>query len=193
VSDIPEASVAKKFSPASTARERKEARECEHLVPHVRTLATSSSPRLKRGSELEVEEVASSVDVVRDQRAITPEFRALKKTGVRACLARVWTRYFSSKPIREAHWGRFSVTKLPLNAPGSSETFAIRITGALHLPYSEVAVPIYIDFLSFSVGPAEVGLTASSATQPVPAATEQELVALLLARAKSEGVLPAQH
>ncbi len=188
MSDIPEASVAKKLSATSTASERQEARECERLVPHVLTLAKSSSPRLKRGSELEVEEIASSVDVVRDQRAIAPEFRALQKASVRACLARIWTRYFSSKAIREAHWGRFSVTRLPVDAPGSSETFAIRITGALHIPYSEVALPIYVDFLSFAVGPAEVGLTASSITQPVPAATEQELVALLLARANAQAL-----
>jgi hypothetical protein len=35
------------------------------------------------------------------------------------------------------------------------------------------------------MGRAEVALTATSATQPVPATTEQELLALLLARARA--------
>lgn len=185
VSDIPEASRAPRLSVSSTARERAESRQCDRLVPHVHKLGEASSPRLKRGSELEVEEIASAVEVVSDPRAVAGEFAALRSSALRACGARVWTRYFSTKVIREAHWGRFTFSELPVSAPGASASFGIRISGALSLPFSEVSVPIYVDVLGFAIGPAEIALTASSVTQPIPAATEQELVTLLLTRAKA--------
>ena len=58
----------------------------------------------------------------------------------------------------------------------------------LNLSYSEVSVPIYVDMLAFAVGHGAVELTAASVTQAVPAATEEELLALLLARAKAHSI-----
>jgi hypothetical protein len=55
----------------------------------------------------------------------------------------------------------------------------------LNIPFNEVSVPIYVDVLGFAIGRAEVALTAMSVTQPVPASTEQELLTLLLARARA--------
>lgn len=186
--DIPEASIAAWKTSHETAREREEYRACEHGFAHQRSLLERSSPRLERGRELEVEDFASAVAVVRDERTIAQTFRALQAPGVRACLARAFTRNFSVRPIREARWGRFTVTKLPLSAPGASATFGIRVSGALSLPYNEVTVPVYIDMVGFALGHGAVALTAGSVTQPVPTTTEQELVALLLARAKAHAL-----
>jgi hypothetical protein len=52
-------------------------------------------------------------------------------------------------------------------------------------PYNEVSVPLYVDVVAFALGPAQVAMSAASITQPVPAATERQLLALLLARAKA--------
>jgi len=51
--------------------------------------------------------------------------------------------------------------------------------------YSETSVPVYIDFLVFTLGPAEVTVTAVSPVQPEPEATDQQLLQLLLTRAKA--------
>jgi hypothetical protein len=66
-----------------------------------------------------------------------------------------------------------------------SAALGIRATVALNIPYNEVSVPIYLDMFAFAVGHGEVSLTAVSITQPVPRVTEQELLALLLARARA--------
>ena len=187
-SDIPEASKARRLSRSSSARERVESRQCDRLVPHVQQLAGVSSGRLKRGSELEVEEFTSAVEVVSDPHALAAEFAALRSSAPRTCEARVFTRYFSTKAIREAHWERFTSSSLPISAPGAQATFGLRISGALDLSFSEVSVPFYFDVFGFAVGPAQVVLTTGSATQPVPHATEQEVVTLLLARAKAHAL-----
>ncbi len=186
--DIPEASIATWKTRHETAREREEYRACEHGFAHERALLERSSPRLERGRELEVEDFASAVAVVRDERSITQTFRALQATGVRGCLARAFTRNFSARPIREARWGRFTVTRLPISAPGASATFGIRVSGVLSLPYNEVTMPVYIDMMGFGLGHGAVVLMAGSITQPVPTTTEQELVTLLLARAKAHAL-----
>jgi hypothetical protein len=50
---------------------------------------------------------------------------------------------------------------------------------------SETSVPVYIDFFVFTLGPAEVVVSAASAVQPEPEVTDKQLVSLMLQRAKS--------
>jgi hypothetical protein len=192
-SDIPEASIAPKRSSAPRANERSEERACERLVTHQHLfprshLAEASSPRLKRGRELEVEEMSSSVIVLSNARTIPSIFAALQTPAVRACFARALTRNFSEKAVREAHWGRFEISKIPISAPGADALVGLRVAGTLSFSYTEVTLPFYVDVLGFAIGHAGVTLTAFSMTQPVPATTEQELVGLLLARAKGHPI-----
>ena len=53
------------------------------------------------------------------------------------------------------------------------------------IPISEVSLPFYFDVLAFARGPATVGVFATSITQPVPSATEHQLLSLLLSRAEA--------
>jgi len=46
-------------------------------------------------------------------------------------------------------------------------------------------LPIYLDYLGFVDGPAEVTLLSSGLLRPFPAAIQQRLFALLLSRAKA--------
>jgi hypothetical protein len=184
--DLPEASIAPKEKHTDSARERREYRACEKNLKHGHKLAVASSPKLKRGHELEVEQISSSVTVLSDERTISEEVAELKRPGLLECEAHALTRNFSERAIRDARWGRFKVSNLAVRLPGAAETIGIRIAASLDLTYSEVSVPIYVDLLGFGTGPAEIGLTTTSVTQPMPAATEQELLALLLARAKSD-------
>jgi hypothetical protein len=189
-SDIPESSLAPKLPHSSSAREKSEEHVCERLAPNddlflTHHLAEASSPRLKRGQELEAEELSSAVTVQRNERAVGRVFTALQTPRVRACLARVLTHNFSEKAVREARWGRFSISKIPISAPGATAALGLRVTGTLNFAYTEVSLPVYVDVLGFAMGPAGVLISAVSVTQPVPTVTEQELVALLLARAKA--------
>jgi len=184
-SDIPGASIAPRRATASDARERREYRACERSVDQGHHLVDDSSRELKRGQELETEEISSGVTVLADERALAREFSELGRAALRECLARALTRNFSEKAVRDAHWGRVTITRLPVDAPGASATIGLRILVMLNFPFSEVSVPIYVDVLGFAMGPAEVALSATSVTQPVPAATERELLALLLARARA--------
>jgi hypothetical protein len=187
VGDIPEASVEPKHRPTETASERREEQACETHAGwgHLDTLAEASSPNLKRGQELEIERIASAAAVLSDERAVARQFALLTTPALRECLARVLARYLDDRQIRDAHWGRVMVTRLPVQAPGATATVGIRVVATLEIPFNEVSVPIYVDELGFAIGRAEVALSAVSVTQPVPASTEQELVALLLARAKA--------
>ena len=87
--------------------------------------------------------------------------------------------------MRGAHFGRFTVSRLPVQAPGAAATVGLRISAALMIPISEVSVPFYFDVLAFARGPATVGVFATSITQPVPSATEHQLLSLLLSRAEA--------
>jgi hypothetical protein len=186
VGDVPEASVETKRSAHEDAAEHREERGCEKGVRQGAKLVEGSSPKLKRGKELEVEQITSSVEVMRSERTIAGEFASVASPALRECFARVVTRNLQDKPLSRARWGRVTVSKLAVDAPGASDTAGLRITVVLNLPYSEVSVPMYFDVMAFAVRPAEVTLSTFSLTQPVPATTEQELVSLLLARAKAQ-------
>jgi hypothetical protein len=187
VGDIPEASVESKRTSSSDAHERREGGACERLVRlgHPHKLAEASSPKLRRGHELEIERITSSVTILSDERAVARQFALLSSPRLRTCAARVLARNLDDKRISNARWGHVTVSRLPVSAPGASATVGLRIVTDLNLPFSEVTIPFYVDVLGFAIGHAEVALTATSATQPVPAATEQELLALLLARARA--------
>jgi hypothetical protein len=69
--------------------------------------------------------------------------------------------------------------------PGTTGSFGLRISTPITLHH--VSVPFYMDFLGFVYGPAEVTLASFSLPEPFPAATEERLFSLLLARAKMHG------
>jgi hypothetical protein len=168
-------------------RRKAEYRACEKLAGSgkTQTVAEASSLRLRRGQELETEQITSAVTVLSNEGAVEREFALLGSPALRKCAARALTHNIDDKSICNARWGRVTVSKLPVHAPGTDATFGIRIVAKLNLPFSEVSVPIYFDVLGFAMGRAEVALTATSITQPVPSSTEQELLALLLSRARA--------
>jgi hypothetical protein len=183
--DLPGASVEAKTARSSDADEQRESRACEGSLEQSHKLVEASSPKLRRGRELEIEQIRSSVTVLSDERAVARQFALLASPALRECAARALTRSLADKTVKQARWGRVRISRLPVNAPGMSATIGIRILATLNFPFSEVSVPIYVDVLGFATGPAEVALSAMSVTQPVPARTEQELLALLLARARA--------
>jgi hypothetical protein len=71
-------------------------------------------------------------------------------------------------------------------APGTSGGFGWRVTATFTV--HDIHVPIYLDFLGFVAGPAEVTLLSSGLLRPFPAEIQQRLYARLLARAKEHAL-----
>jgi hypothetical protein len=75
VGDIPEASIEAKPFRNSDAKERREYQACERFVGW--PIAEASSPKLKRGQELEIELIRSSVAVVSNDQPCVRAAHAL--------------------------------------------------------------------------------------------------------------------
>ncbi len=152
-------------------------------------LVSVPSAKLTRGTELEVEEIASSVDVVNSERFAAGDIAVLRSSRGRGCLEHELIRRYLDhavgKRADDARIGRIQLSPLPVDAPGTTGSAGVRITETVTYSYSETSVPVYIDFLVFTLGPAEVTVTAVSPVQPEPEATDQQLLQLLLTRAKA--------
>ncbi|HEX3510586.1 MAG TPA: hypothetical protein VHT27_05735 [Solirubrobacteraceae bacterium] len=184
-SDIPETRVSRRQGPHTSVAERRkldrEYEACEKPVVHA--YLSLHSPDLQRGRELESESFVSLVAFVRDHRSLATALPLLGRASVLRCVAHVATGQLDATKLRFAHWGRVSVTALPVPLNGIP-TFGFRMTVAVHISFDEVTVPLYADYLGFAEGHALVGALAVSATQPVPDTTERELIELLHTRAE---------
>jgi hypothetical protein len=183
--DVPGASIAPKEA-RSHSRENREERACGGVTRQPHRLAEASSPKLKRGQELESEEIVSSVTVFDSEREMAHQISTLSTRSLRECLARVLTRNLSAKNFGRARFGRVTVSKLPVQVAEASATVGIRVQLTVEVPAREVSVPVYVDLLGFGERRAGVAIAAVSATQPVPGATEHELLMLLQSRAQSQ-------
>jgi hypothetical protein len=179
--------------PDAKASRRHQSQGDEHqpcgLAGRQQELAGVGSPTLTRGSELELEEIKSGADVVSSERSAVRDVAVVRSTAGRACLerhlSRRYLRHAVGKRAFDAHIGQIQLSSLPVQAPGTSGSAGLRITMTVSSSESETSVPVYIDFFVFTLGPAEVTVSAASAIQPEPEATDRQLVSLLLARAKS--------
>jgi hypothetical protein len=186
--DLPGAAVSHRKDRSDTARTRREFDRCERLARHGRKLVDLGSPEFARGEELEKEEIASGVTIVASGRAAAREVALFASRAVRECIVRALSRRFASLIVHGASFEHFRASLLPVRASGAAATIGVRFSTALRIPISEVSVPLYVDLLAFARGPAEVALIAASATQPVPATTEHQLLSLLLSRADAHAL-----
>jgi hypothetical protein len=172
---------------ANTERPEREAVRCgtlgrEHEVADVKSL------KLTRGNGLETEEISSDVTVRTSARLAARNVQATRNASVRACVARVLRRRLARRGFRGVHLGELQLSYLPVSASGSDVSGGIRAVMALSSPQRAISVPIYVDALAFTRGPAEISVVAVSATQPVPETTEHQLVELLASRASAHRV-----
>ena len=71
-------------------------------------------------------------------------------------------------------------------APGANGSFGWRITATFAV--GRIPLSLYVDILGFILGPARVTLVSSGVLRPFPAAIQQRLYALLLARASARAL-----
>jgi hypothetical protein len=185
--DVPEGRVSQKER-GSASGDRRESEHCVGALLNQRRLAEVGSAQFLRGHELETEWISSDVTVATSVGAADRLLATLQRPEVRHCLAHVMTRSLGRTSIHNAYWGPVAVYALPVKAPGSNGRIGLRIAMTVKIPANEVTLPVYVDVLGFAWGSAEIALTATSLTQPVPASVENQLLATLVARARSHAL-----
>jgi hypothetical protein len=145
-----------------------------------RAVGGGRSARLERGSELEAESISSSVIVLASAAAAQTDLAYAESPAGLRCYTKLLSRKLARESTASVAIGRVLVQRLKLLGSASG----IRITARISGVKSGLTLGLYVDAVAFQYGPAEVELYATSFVQPVPARTEQELLAVMRARAR---------
>jgi hypothetical protein len=127
--------------------------------------------------------VSSGVSVQASAAGARKGLQAIRSAHVRKCFSRYMQLLFAGQHVNGATPGPVSIQAGIPPAPGTAGGFGWRITASFTV--RGIKVPIYLDFLGFVDGPAEVTLLSSGLLHPFPAEVQQHLFATLLARAKA--------
>jgi hypothetical protein len=169
-----------------TAAEKSQQRtllRCMGATGGVGSLAEASSPNFERARGLLKDAVSSSVSVQRTSTASGAELAQLRSGHTRGCLQSYLDGLFTGPTFRAGHVGHVSIKTGVPPALGTAGSFAWRIT----VPFNvrSIRLPFYLDILGFIDGSAQVMLFSSGFPLPFPAAAQEHLFALLVARAKA--------
>jgi hypothetical protein len=130
--------------------------------------------------------VSSGVSVQSSAAGARKGLQAIRSAHVRKCFSHYLQLLFAGQHVQGATPGPVSIQAGIPPAPGTSGGFGWRITASFTI--RGIKVPIYLDFLGFVDGPAEVTLLSSGLLRPFPAEVQQHLFATLLARAKAHAL-----
>ncbi len=149
-------------------------------------IAEGSSQSFKHETGKAALDVSSSVSVARSSAVAAKELAEMRSGRTKECLSRYLDQLFEGQKHQGATFGPVTVIAVAPPAPGRSGSFGwvIAMTITLH----RVALPVYLEILGFTNGPAEVTLFTSSLPTPFPAAVEHRLFSLLVERAKTHPV-----
>jgi len=141
----------------------------------------SKSFELKRGI-LNLS-VSSEVTVAHSAATALSTLALIRDAHVRECFSRFLDTLIKGENLEGTTVGPISIQSGNPPAPGTAGGFGWRVT--VPLTVHQLGVSFYLDVLGFVDGPAEVTLSSTGLVQPFPAAIEQQLFKLLLARAKA--------
>jgi hypothetical protein len=127
--------------------------------------------------------VSSEVSVQASAAQALHSLQAIRSPHVRSCFSHYLSLIFKGEQVKGATAGPVTIQAGTPPAAGTSGGFGWRVTATFDV--HGVKLPIYLDFLGFVDGPAEVTLTSSGLLRPFPASIQQHLFALLLSRAKA--------
>jgi hypothetical protein len=158
---------------------------CAGIVSQGQQFVDISSPTFIGGRALEQEQISSGVSVLSSAAVAALEFAAIRSARGRACITSFAERELSSESRGLLHYVR--LVAAPLRAPlaGIDASFGLRLTVILAAPRGGHRFYLYLDFLGFRDGPAEISLNASGFSHPVSSATERRLLSTLYARARA--------
>jgi hypothetical protein len=151
-----------------------------------KSLLEANSKEFERESSAAVESVQSQVTVARTFTVAAKELAVIRSAHARACFSHYSDLLLKGKQYRGATFGPVSIAQGTPPAPGSTGSFAWRISVPIML--HGVRLPLYIDILGFIYGPSEISLFTEGFPAPVPAATEERLFSLLLKRAEAHKI-----
>jgi hypothetical protein len=155
---------------------------CAGAVDPSRRIVDVYPDDFSRGSGLQAQQVASSVDVLPStslaEQDVMKVTAASARTCVRAYVARALAQSPSSSPVK---FGTPSILTLAPPPGTSANSFGYRFV--IPVTASGVKVQSYVDLLFHRAGPAEVAFNDLGIGTPFPAPDEQRLFSLLVTRA----------
>ena len=128
----------------------------------------------------------SSVEVMPTAALAARNYAAARSPRGHTCLAQALPRVVQGATPLGARAGTATASFLPDLLPPGQESFGVRITTSLTriVGGKQVRLPVYLDIFELLAGPAEVGLSATSASRPASSTTERRLLSLLYSRAQ---------
>lgn len=127
--------------------------------------------------------VSSEVTVAHSATEASKGLAAIRSPHNRKCFSHYLNELFKGEKFGGATVSPVTIQSGTPPAPGASGSFGWRVTAAFTV--RRLRIPIYLDFLGFVDGSAQVTLLSSGLLRPFPAAVQQHLFSLLLARAKA--------
>jgi hypothetical protein len=176
-------STEQKHQGAAEKRLEPELLRCVGATGANRPPVEASSQDFEQGASILTESVSSQVTVARTPALAAKELASIRGGHLQACLSRYFNQLLKSQNLHGASVGPVSTKHGSPPAPGADGSFGLRFTETLTL--RGLRIPFYVDILGFVKGPAEVSLFTFGVPRPFPAALEERLFLLLLARAKA--------
>jgi hypothetical protein len=138
------------------------------------------SPEFTSGRAANARSLQSEVEVLPSAALAASSLAAYSSPRGLACISKA-ENTLHRRRRGTLRLGPVTITRLAVPLPRAARSFGLRITATLH--GAKRHIPVYKDVFGFLVGPAEIELTAVGFTHPIPAATENRLLAVLYQRA----------
>ena len=184
-SDVPfftPSSRSESSSPSEQQAER-QLRRCIGPAAPARGLAEVSSKNFQLKRDVLQLGVSSEVDVASSSAQAAKNLAAIRSAHVRSCFSRYLGELFKGPQFAGGAVSPVSIQSGTPPAPGTTGSFGWRAIAAFTV--QSIKVHLYLDMLGFVDGPAQVTLFSSGVLRPFPAAVQERLFSLLLARAKA--------
>jgi hypothetical protein len=183
--DVPGFTPSEKHSSSSAHQQRLERAmlSCAGVAGKTKGVLEESSKDFELKHQILDFSVSSEVSVQASAAQALHGLAAIRSPHVRSCFSHYLALIFKDEQVKGATAGPVKIQAGIPPAPGTSGGFGWRVTATFTV--HGVKLPIYLDFLGFVDGPAEVTLTSSGLLRPFPASVQQHLFSLLLSRAKA--------
>ncbi|HEV3319286.1 MAG TPA: hypothetical protein VG053_06070 [Solirubrobacteraceae bacterium] len=135
--------------------------------------------------------VSSSVSVARTPAVAAKGLAATHNPNAQSCVIHQLSREVEGKPNGGSSIRSLSVVPERALAPGTDGGVVLRIVANVSL--GGKPAPIALDFYGFVCGQAQIGLFTTSLPGSFPSKPRQQLLSLLLARAKAHGQCTGSH
>jgi hypothetical protein len=183
--DVPGFTPSEKHSSSSEHEKRLEHAmlRCAGVTSKTKGVLEQSSKDFQLKHQILDFSVSSEVSVQASAAQALHGLAAIRSPHVRSCFSHYLQLIFKGEQVKGATAGPVKIQAGTPPAPGTSGGFGWRVTATFTV--HGVKLPIYLDFLGFVDGPAEVTLLSSGLLRPFPAGVQQHLFSLLLSRAKA--------